>query len=72
MPRFQRNGIGSSLLDTVVRYCRKKGCHKISLNTLPVLRPALNFYLKKGFVPEAFLRKQWWKVDFIFMSKWLD
>lgn len=71
-PSKQRQGIGERLLRKVTIYSRQRGCHKISLNTLPVLIPALNLYLKLGFVPEAYLRKQWWKVDFIQMSKWLD
>ncbi len=37
-----------------------------------MLIPAINLYLKFGFVPEAFLRKEWWNVDFIKMSLWLN
>jgi len=71
-PSKQRHGVGEKLLREVIAYSKKQGCHKISLNTLPVLIPALKLYLKLGFVPEAYLRKQWWKVDFIQMSKWLN
>jgi len=71
-PRYQRRGIGKALLQRVVEYCKKKGCHKIILNTMPVLIPAVNLYLKCGFVPEAYFRKEWWKVDFIKMSLWLE
>jgi len=68
---YQEKGIGNQLLEKVFEYCEKKKIHKISLYTFPVLRSAINLYLKTGFVPEAYLKKQWWGVDFIFMSKWL-
>ncbi len=70
-PDFHRLGIGKKLLDRAVAHFEGKGCHKVSLNTLPVLIPAINLYLKSGFVPEAYLARQWWGVDFIYMSKWL-
>ena len=71
-PSKRRKGYGKELLNGVIEHCKKRGCHKISLNTLPVSIPAINLYLKMGFVPESYLRKQWWGVDFIVMSKWLD
>jgi ribosomal protein S18 acetylase RimI-like enzyme len=67
----QQKGIGEALLNHVIEYCRQQKCHKITLYTLPVLVPALKLYLKVGFVPEAYLRKEWWEIDFIKMSKWL-
>jgi ribosomal protein S18 acetylase RimI-like enzyme len=70
-PLHQRKGQGKTLLDHVVEYCRQQKCHKITLYTLPILIPAMNLYLKLGFVPEAYLRKEWWGVDFLKMSKWL-
>lgn len=70
-PSHQRRGIGRALLNHVVEYSKEQKCHKITLYTLPVLIPALNLYFKLGFVPEAFLKKEWWGVDFIKMSKWL-
>lgn len=70
-PDHQNKGVGKALLEKVIEHCRSKGCHKITLYTLPVLVPAINLYLKSGFVPEAFLRKEWWNVDFVKMSKWL-
>ena len=68
---YQNKGTGEQLLEKVFEYCEKKKIHKISLYTLPVLRNAINLYLKTDFVPEGYLKKQWWGVDFIFMSKWL-
>ncbi len=70
-PKYHRKGIGRMLVDAAINHLEKKGCHKVSLNTLPVLIPAINLYLKSGFVPEAYLAKQWWGVDFIYMSRWL-
>jgi len=69
---YQRKGIGKALLQRVIEHCKAKRCHKIILYTLPVLIPAINLYLKCDFVPEAYLRKEWWKVDFIKMSLWLE
>jgi len=71
-PFYQRKGVGKALLQRVIEYCKTKHCHKIILYTLPVLVPAMNLYLKCGFVPEAYLHKEWWKVDFIKMSLWLE
>ncbi len=70
-PSHQGQGIGRALLKRVVTNCRDNGCHKLTLYTLPVLIPAINLYLRLGFVPEAYLRREWWSVDFIKMSKWL-
>jgi ribosomal protein S18 acetylase RimI-like enzyme len=70
-PLHQRKGLGETLLNHVSNYCKQQKCHKITLYTLPVLVPALNLYLKLGFVPEAYLRKEWWGIDFLKMSKWL-
>jgi ribosomal protein S18 acetylase RimI-like enzyme len=70
-PLHQRKGLGEALLNRVLEYCEQQKCHKITLYTLPVLIPALNLYLKLGFIPEAYLRKEWWGVDFLKMSKWL-
>jgi ribosomal protein S18 acetylase RimI-like enzyme len=70
-PHHQRKGLGEALLNYILKYCQQQKCHKITLYTLPVLIPAMNLYLKLGFVPEAYLRKEWWDVDFLKMSKWL-
>jgi len=71
-PSRQRKGAGEALLNHIVRWCKQQKCHKITLYTLPVLVPALKLYEKCGFVQEAYLRKEWWKVDFIKMSLWLE
>ncbi|MFO7619486.1 MAG: GNAT family N-acetyltransferase [Thermoplasmata archaeon] len=70
-PNHLRKGAGKALMEHAMDYLKAAGCHKVSLNTLQALIPAINLYLKMGFVPEAYLRKQWWGMDFIYMSKWL-
>ena len=70
-PDHHRKGCGKALMEKALEHLKDMGCHKVSLHTFPVLVPAINLYMKMGFVPEAYLAKQWWGVDFIFMSKWL-
>jgi len=71
-PLVQKKGVGKKLLSKVIEHCKNKGCHKIFAYTFPFLAPALNFYFKSGFVLEAHLRKHWYKLDFVIMSKWLE
>jgi ribosomal protein S18 acetylase RimI-like enzyme len=71
LPESQGRGIGRELLEGAIVQCRERGCHKITLYTLPVLLPAVNLYMKAGFVPESYLRREWWEVDFLKMSTWL-
>jgi ribosomal protein S18 acetylase RimI-like enzyme len=70
-PAHQGKGVGEAVLRHVIEYCKQQKCHKITLYTLPVLMLGLKLYLKLGFVPEAYLHKEWWGIDFIKMSKWL-
>jgi len=71
-PLSQGKGAGKELLSGVVEYCKNKGCHKIFAYTFPFLTPAVSFYLKSGFILEAYLRKHWYQLDFLIMSKWLE
>jgi ribosomal protein S18 acetylase RimI-like enzyme len=71
LPEYQGRGAGRKLLENAIAICRERGCHKITLYTLPVLMPAVNLYMRLGFVPEAYLRREWWEVDFLKMSLWL-
>lgn len=72
LPEHQRKGAGEALMEHAMEYLKGQGCHKVSLNTQAALIPAVNLYLKLGFVPEAYMAKQWWGVDFILMSIWFD
>jgi GNAT superfamily N-acetyltransferase len=68
----QGKGIGKKLIDKVAEYSRGKECHKLFAYTTPHLFSTVSFYLSSGFVPEAYLRKHWHKLDFLIMSKWLE
>jgi len=70
-PDHQHEGIGIRLMIAAEEEFRKRGCHKIYLNTLPALVPAIRLYMKFGLLPESYLRKHWWGADFIVMSKWI-
>lgn len=70
-PEHQHEGIGIKLMMAMEEHVKKRGCHKVSLHTLPALVPAVRLYMKFGLLPEAFLRQQWWGADFIMMSKWI-
>ena len=69
---IQGKGIGKKLMDKIFEYAKSKGCHKIFAYTFPSLAPTVSFYLRCGFVPEAYLRKHWYDLDFVMMSKWLE
>jgi RimJ/RimL family protein N-acetyltransferase len=71
-PLSQGKEAGKELLSKVIEYCRDKGCHKIFAYTFPFLLPAVSFYLKSGFIQEAHLRKHWYRLDFLIMSKLLE
>jgi len=70
-PDHQHEGIGMRLLIAAENMLKGAGCHKISLNTLPALTPAVRLAMKFGMLPEAYLREQWWGADFVIMSKWI-
>ena len=70
-PDYQGKGGGRALMIHTIEFLKGQGCHKVSLNTQAYLIPAVNLYLKTGFIPEAYMAKQWWGVDFIYMSIWL-
>ncbi|MGQ9587173.1 MAG: GNAT family N-acetyltransferase [Thermoplasmata archaeon] len=70
-PEHQHEGIGIRLMTAAEEHLRRKGCHKIFVNTLPALIPATKLYMKFGLLPDAYLRKHWWGVDFLLMSKWI-
>lgn len=70
-PDHQHEGIGIQLMIAAEEEFRRRGCHKIYLNTLPALVPAIRLYMKFGLLPEGYLRNHWWGADFILMSKWI-
>lgn len=48
-PRHHGKGIGSALLDIAIDYMREKGRQSIWLTTNSENKPAIDFYLAKGF-----------------------
>ncbi len=52
----RRKGVGTALLNKFVDEARKRNAHKLSLHTAPTLLPAIELYIRNGFIPEGFLR----------------
>ncbi len=71
-PDWHHEGIGLKLLIASEEHLKKRGCHKLTLNTYPGLAPAIKLLMKFGLLPEAFLRNAWWGADFMVMSKWIS
>jgi ribosomal protein S18 acetylase RimI-like enzyme len=49
----QDEGIGSMLIEEVIKRCIAGGCAEISVSTMPGNKRAIAFYKKLGFVDEA-------------------
>ncbi len=67
----RRKGVGTALLHKFVDEARKRNAHKISLHTAPTLLPAVELYIRNGFIPEGFLRTHTRGLDMIVYSKFL-
>lgn len=68
----QGKGIGKKLISKVADYSKEKGCHKLFAYTTLHLDPTIQFYLSAGFMTEGYLKKHWYRIDFLIMSKWLE
>ncbi len=68
----RRGGIGSKLLNKFLEEAKKRSAHKVWLFTSPNLHPAIRLYVKNGFVPEGYMRRHSYGLDFIIYSKFLD
>lgn len=63
-------GIGKSLLSRFEEICKKKGCHKLKLETCPAFHPnAYNMYKKRGYKIEAKLKNDRLKKEWVIMAK---
>lgn len=51
--RGKEKGVGQTLLNTLVDWCRQKGIYEIYLGTVEQLHAAKRFYLKNGFKQTA-------------------
>ncbi len=50
MPDYQRKGLGSLLLNKALVKAKEMGYKILKLDTLSTMKPAMNLYLKNGFV----------------------
>lgn len=51
-----RQGIGSSILDNIIKYCNEKGIKKVIIESA-FTREMVNFANKKGFTPDEYVFK---------------
>ena len=68
---YRRKGVGTSLLNRFIEEAKERKAHKVWLYTSPNLLQAIKLYIRKGFVPEGFLRKHTRGSDLIIYSKFL-
>jgi len=68
----RKGGIGSKLLSKFLEEAKKRNAHKVWLFTSPNLHHAIRLYVKMGFVPEGYMRRHSYGIDFIIYSKFLD
>lgn len=54
---FQRQGIGSNLLEQAFIWCEEVGVHRLELTVMATNRPAMSLYSKKGFLIEGLRRE---------------
>lgn len=52
---MRRHGIGSALLEELIRRAEKRGCTEISVSTMRDNQRAIAFYRRHGFTDEALL-----------------
>jgi ribosomal protein S18 acetylase RimI-like enzyme len=71
IPNHRRRGFGSKLLRQFIAEAGKRAAHKVFLFTAPSLHPAIQLYVKEGFVPEGFLKNHYHHQDFIIYSKFI-
>lgn len=69
---FRRKGVGTVLVEHIVEHARKKGAHKVFLNTSPKLTESIDFYTKMGFEQVGYFKKHFWGEDVVFFEMLLD
>jgi ribosomal protein S18 acetylase RimI-like enzyme len=52
----RRMGVGRALANRFIKECKDKGTQKISLDTHPLLIPAIKLYESMGFIKEGFIK----------------
>ncbi len=68
---YRGKGVGAALLNRFIKKAKERKAHKVWLFTSPNLLPAIELYIKNGFLPEGFLRKHTRGLDLIIYSKFL-
>jgi ribosomal protein S18 acetylase RimI-like enzyme len=66
---FRGRGIATGLLKEFENECKRKGGHKVHLDTSQTNKPAINLYLKNGYFIEGYLNKHWLKWNYVLLSK---
>lgn len=61
--KYRQQGIGSRLVDEVIKFATDNKCKKIWLWTQEELKPAIKLYEEKGFILEGILKKQFCNKD---------
>ncbi len=68
----RKEGVGSDLLHRFLEEAKKRNAHKVWLFTSPNLHSAIRLYVKRGFVPEGYMRQHSHGLDLIIYSKFLN
>ncbi|MFQ5832453.1 MAG: GNAT family N-acetyltransferase [Candidatus Thorarchaeota archaeon] len=68
-PAFQRNGIGTLLVNTLESMASKRGCRKVFLFTAWPMIEAARLYLKLGYRLEGYLPNHFYGEDFAIFGK---
>jgi ribosomal protein S18 acetylase RimI-like enzyme len=68
---YQRRGVASALIAKAIALARARGAHKVYLITGKTWN-AVKLYQKLGFSQENVLRRHYFGIDFVEMSKFLD
>ncbi len=70
--KHRGTGVGHALMQEIESVARKRGAHKLSLETDPKLEPANGFYRAHGFKHEATLPRHYAKRPAVMYGKRLD
>jgi RimJ/RimL family protein N-acetyltransferase len=58
-PRYRRRGVGTSLMNELLRWARAHDAHKITLQLWPHNEAARALYVRFGFIREGYLERHW-------------
>lgn len=70
--KLRKKGVGRLLASHFIGFCRKKGCHKLTLRTSEAHKEALPFYRKLGFRREAVHKRDVCGLEWYTYSKFLS